>query len=80
MRITNAQLQKLIANEGTSDGSNPVSVTGVLRLALDLQKARAEVKRPQEEITEADYMSAGGPEEHERKTIQKSPTNSRSCT
>ena len=50
MRIKGDQLAKLIANEGTSDGINPVSATGVLRLALDLQEAREEIEKLRAEL------------------------------
>jgi hypothetical protein len=42
MRITDTALQELIENEGELK-SGPISATGILRLALDLQDARKEL-------------------------------------
>lgn len=48
-RISDEMLDKLIENEGTVDGLNVPSVTGVLRLALDLRDARRELSRAEKE-------------------------------
>lgn len=52
-RITDKMVQELIDNEGYQKGTimDPISSIGVVRLALDLQEARAEVERLQTELT-----------------------------
>ena len=52
MRIDDAMLERVIANEGESD-SGPVSATGVLRLALDLRDARKELREIKDNIEDA---------------------------
>lgn len=46
MRVTNDVLNEIIENDGCRRGSVvPINSTGVVRLALDLQEARAELAR-----------------------------------
>lgn len=45
-RVPDEVLEEIISNDGCRKGSaNPINATGVLRLALDLQEARAEASR-----------------------------------
>lgn len=45
-RVPDKVVQELIDNDGCREGSmTPINATGVVRLALDLQEARAEVER-----------------------------------
>ena len=45
-RVDDNVVQELIDNDGCRKGSTaPINETGIVRLALDLQDARAEIKR-----------------------------------
>lgn len=50
MRVTDDMLDRIIANEGTVDGMTVPNATGVLRLALDLRDARADIRRLGEQV------------------------------
>jgi hypothetical protein len=58
MRIIKAALDELIENEGELK-HGPINSTGVLRLALDLQDARARVVELEQELTELGEIADG---------------------
>jgi len=54
-RVADEILEELIENDGCRAGSaGPVSALAIVRLALDLQDARTEVKKLQLELCDAD--------------------------
>lgn len=66
MRVSNAMLEEIIANDGCRRGSvTPINSTGVVRLAVDLLDARAQVRRleREKEALQRSWESVGGARE-----------------